>query len=321
MMNQTGKMIDCTILVLTYKGKKHLEYLLPTIEKVIEESKNYRVEVQIVDNGCCEETRTFSETNFPDFQYHFSPANDYLFSLNAFVKKLSSPFVFILNDDMKLKEDVLHHTLPIIQNDEQLFSVGCNILDWEGLEETIGVRVMDYKRGWLESKFVEFKDEQLRYTLYGGGGAAVFRVSYFNELEGFNDLFRPAYGEDLDLGHRAWHRAWPSVVNPKAILYHREGGTIHDQFASDELEQKVRKNNILWMLRNCNQKGFLFFFFLLLPLRFLKWRKLHWNLYIALKLSFPYFGKAIRQRIIASKSQLKDVEIDKLLNKVYEIRE
>lgn len=310
-------MSDCTILILTYKGIKHLKFLLPTIKETIENSHSFSYDVLIVDNGCDEETRTFVINEFPEFTIQDAKENDYLFSLNSIVKNLNTAYVFILNDDMKLHPEVLNKIMPVIKNDSQLFSVGCNVLDWEGKESTVGVRVMEYSRGWMHSYFVELKDKEIRYTLYGGGGAAVFNTDYFNRLNGFNPLMRPAYGEDLDLGHRAWHRGWYSVIHPAAYLYHREGGTIHAQFKSDELEQKTSKNVILWMLRNVNMKGFLFYFFILLPVRFIRWRKLHYNLYIALKMAIPKFGTAIRQRISSKRSKMNDQEIIQTLNKIY----
>ncbi len=314
-----NKQADCTILVLTYKGKHHLELLLPTVRTAIENSKGFSYEVLIVDNGRDEPTMDFVRSNYPDYIIQPSLANDYLFSLNPFVEELKTPFVFILNDDMKLEKNVLNEVMPLIKADKDLFSVGCNVLDWEGTGTTVGVRVMEYSRGWMSNQFVEI-DDQLRYTLYGGGGAAVFRTSYFNKLEGFNPLLRPAYGEDLDLGYRAWHRAWPSILNPKAILYHRDGATIKEQFTSDGLEQKILKNSILCMLRNTRRSGFLFWFFLFLPIRYFRWQRLKRNLFIGLKQAIPSFSKALKQRFGERSVKLNDQKIMDLLNKPYELK-
>ena len=314
-------MIDCTILILTYKGKHHLEHLLPSLQSTIRQTKNFKLDVLIVDNGKDEATKKFVQENYPDFQLEWSSKNDYLFSLNQYINSLDSKFVCILNDDMRMHDEVLNQSLSIINADETLFSIGFKVLDWVGENITISVRNLEFSKGWAHSYFVPFKDDKVRYTLYAGGGAGVFRTSYFNQLKGFNTLYRPAYAEDLDIGHRAWHKGWPSIINPKAILYHREGGTIHEQFASDELEQKVRKNQLLWMVRNAKDLTFLFYFFVLLPLRFKRWGKNNRNLYLALKMAWPFFGRALRQRLAEGKPKFGDEAIMKKLNQVYEIRE
>ncbi len=68
-------MINCTVVILTYKGQRHLEYLLPTLKVAIESYKNSEtIDVLIVDNGKDELTRQYVLQNFPCFRFEFSPA-------------------------------------------------------------------------------------------------------------------------------------------------------------------------------------------------------------------------------------------------------
>lgn len=311
-------MSDCTLLILTYKGIEHLKHLLPSITEAIKEANNYSVDVIIVDNGRDKNTKEFVNNQFPEFKIEWSTSNDYLFSLNHFVKKINSPFTFILNDDIRMHPKVILETISVIEKDENLFSVGCRVYDWEGINTTISVRTLQIQNGWYTSSFRPIEDEKLRYTLYGAGGAAVFRTDYFNQIGGFNDLFRPAYGEDLDLSHRAWHKGWESIFNPKAILFHREGATISTQFQKNELTVKIFKNKILWMLCNADQKGFLFWFFVLYVYRMLRWKGKNHNLYTAMKIAKLQFKDALVFRGKTSSHKIKDEEISRLLNKVYE---
>ncbi|MBN2894201.1 MAG: glycosyltransferase [Bacteroidales bacterium] len=308
----------CTLLILTYKGKHHLEFLLPTVKTAIENTPNYKIDVLIVDNGQDEATRNYVSQNFPDYKFEFSPVNDYLFSLNSYVKKLKTEFVFILNDDMKLDEEVLNQTLPFLLKDKNLFAVTCNVRDWDDTYTAAFPRKLYYFRGWLSSKWEKENYENgLKFTLYAGGGAAVFRTSIFNEIGGFDSLLRPAYGEDLDLGHVAWHKGYKIIYNPKAILLHREGGTIHNQFKADKLTQNIYKNQILWMVKNGNYQGFLLWFLLLLPYRVLTGWKINKNSYIALLKSLPKIPLALIKRIKKPKPQISDKQLMKILNTEY----
>ena len=309
-------MKSCTILILTYKGKHHLEHLLPTVVETIENSANYKIDVLIVDNGCDETTKNFVKTNFPDFRYEFSPVNDYLFSLNPYIQKLETEFFLLLNDDMRVEKNLINESMPLLENDKNIFSVVSNILNWDGTEVTVFVREMFYKRGWLFSKWnKENNDNKLRYTLYGGAG--IFRTLLFNQLNGFDSLFRPAYCEDLDLGHRAWQKGWSLVYNPKAILFHRVGGTITDQFKADKLEQGIYKNQILWMVKNGTYKGFFITFWLMLPYRILFGWKVSKNSYKALLLALKLIPEALRKRKKIGEKVFSDEKIMTFLNKEY----
>jgi len=287
----------CTIIVLTYKGKHHLELLLPTLKESI---GNYRgkarIDVLIVDNGRDEATRDFALANFPEFHYEFSVVNDYLFSLNTYISRLEAEFVLILNDDMRMDQEVLNELIGVISKDPSLFAVTSRIMDWEGLYTASAVRTARYRRGWVYSYYLNPSETQTKYTLYPGGGAAIFRRAYFNRLKGFDTLFRPAYYEDADLGIRAWQKGWKTIYHPKAILFHREGGTIKDQFKKDRLEQAIYKNQILWMIKNARQEGFLGWFFLLLPYRLLRYSFSSRNHFKALIKSFIKIPHALQKR-------------------------
>jgi len=308
----------CTLLILTYKGKHHLEFLLPTVKTTIENTPNYKIDVLIVDNGKDEPTRKYVNTNFSDYKFEFSPVNDYLFSLNPYVKKIKTEFVFILNDDMKFNPEVLNQTIPIIAKDENLFAVTCNVRDWDDTYTAAFPRQLYYKKGWLTSKWEKTDiEDNLKYTLYAGGGAAVFRTNIFNKIGGFDSLYRPAYGEDLDLGHVAWHLGYKIVYNPKAILLHREGGTIHNQFKADDLTRKIYKNQILWMVKNSNYPSFLLWFLLLLPYRILTGWKVNKNSYIALLKSLSKIPLALIKRIKKQKPKINDKQLIEILNTEY----
>src|ERR1700730_1983678 len=122
-------MAACTIVILTYKGKHHLEFLLPTIKEAISSYRqgDKEVDVLIVDNGSDEPTRQYVLANYPQYQYIFSKANDYLFSLNPYIRQISSKYMLLLNDDMRADKEILNELVPIMEKDPSLFAVSCNV--------------------------------------------------------------------------------------------------------------------------------------------------------------------------------------------------
>lgn len=308
---------NCTLVILTYKGLHHLEFLLPTVEQAIKNTKDYEVDVLIVDNGPDDGSEVWVNEHYPLFKYVYSPVNDYLFSLNIFIKKLKTEFVFILNNDMKLHSEVLNETLPIIEKDECLFAVACKIMDWDGSYNASAVRALDISKGWARNYWLDMNEETCKYTLNAGGGAAVFRTRLFNALGGFDSLYRPAYSEDTDLSHRAWQKGWKIVYAPKAILYHREGGTIKDQYKKDKLTQQIHKNQIVWMVRNVHYPGFLPAFLLMLPYRLLSSWRIDKNANISLWKALPKLPRALWKRVREKNRKFDDRQIKQYLDKPY----
>ncbi len=315
-------MADCTLIILTYKGLEHLKLLLPTVRAAIANSPDYQIEVQIVDNGPDDGTPAFVQAHFPEFDHHFAAANDYLFSYNLSVARANSPFVFLSDNDMRFHPEVFNETLGIIRADERLFAVTCNVMDWEGTTTTAGVRVAQYKAGWLDNHFVTPDAETVRYTMYAGGGAAVFRTKTFNALGGFDPLFRPAYSEDKDIGYRAWQAGYQIVYAPKAVLYHREGGTFKEgQTHNPKRTQLIYRNNILWMLKNVRFPGFLTAFFARLPYRIWLHRRRDTDIYHALLQAVPLMGKALRARRRVATPLVPDAHIISHFNQPYSVHE
>jgi GT2 family glycosyltransferase len=62
-------------------------------------------------------------------------------------------------------------------------------------------------------------------TLFAVGGYMAVDRAKFIALSGFDPLFFPAYGEDIDLCLRAWERGWPSLYVPESVVYHRQGAS------------------------------------------------------------------------------------------------
>jgi GT2 family glycosyltransferase len=308
---------SCTIVILTYKGKHHLEHLLPTVKAAI---GNYKqgdeLSVLVIDNGRDEDTKSFVENNFPEFSIEFSEKNDYLFSLNVFIAKIETEYIFIMNDDIKLDKNIFSNLIPIMDADPSLFAVTCKILEWDNKYTVSSVRMGKYTPGWLYNYYLGEDESNMKYTLYPSGGGAIFRTVMFNQLGGFDDLYRPGYCEDSDLGIRAWQNGWKTIYNPKAELYHREGGTMKNYFEKNKLEQLIFRNYVLWNVKNVRYPGFILWFILLLPYRLITFSLKNKNSFKALLHAIPLLPAAYRRRRNI-KVKVPDKFWLKELNKVY----
>lgn len=262
-------MTDCTVVVLTYKGIHHLKDLLPSLLAAIDFSKQFTIDIHIIDNGSDLETKKFVEGFGSKIKYYASSSNDYLFSLNPFISKLKSDYFMLLNDDMKVTLDIFEQTIPLIVNNPKLFAVNCHLLNWNSDISQNNVRKLKISKGWISSVYsTEFLDN-LQYTLYAGGGSAIFNKVLFNKLGGFDTLYRPAYCEDLDISSRAWMMGYEVIFNPKAKIYHKEGATIQSQMHKELINYTILANQIKWMFIVNSSKSFLFQFILRLPYRIL----------------------------------------------------
>jgi GT2 family glycosyltransferase len=210
------------LAILNYNGKKHLEQLLPTACAAAKEFSG-TCAVVVLDNQSTGGDVAWIEREFPSAQAIVAPKNDFLFSYNWLLGQLDNDIVILLNNDLRVRRDfvgpLLHHFKR-----EDVFAVSATSRDWYDTVFTCGPARLHAHHGRYQWHY-ETQRQELAHTLFASGGFAAVDRRKFTELGGFNTLFHPGYGEDLDLCFRAWRRGWRCIFEPRSLVFHRENGS------------------------------------------------------------------------------------------------
>jgi GT2 family glycosyltransferase len=261
-------MLTCCVLVLTYNGRSHLESCLPSLLRAARKVPG-GCPVIVVDNRSTDNSVEWLRQHYHDVEVQIAERNDFLFSLNRVVESRSEDVVVILNNDMHFDEDFIALMLPHFSSAE-VFAVSAKVMDWDGKQVTAGQRVAEKRRLWFYKSW-NLEARQSCLTLDAGGGCAAFRRSMYVALRGFDPLYRPAYWEDTDLSYRAWRRGWKIIYEPGSIIYHRVCATMDEtQGGRPAVTRLIRRNEILFALRNVGGWGFAVGYLVLLPVRIIR---------------------------------------------------
>ena len=87
------------------------------------------------------------------------------------------------------------------------------------------------------------------YVLYGSGGCSLYDTAKLHALGNVDEIYEPAYVEDLDLGYRAWQRGWPSVYVAGAVVEHRHRATTTRYYTEDQLAHILEINYLRFVAR------------------------------------------------------------------------
>jgi GT2 family glycosyltransferase len=230
------------LVILNYNGLHHLEHLLPT---ALREAENYGPDCQIVvlDNRSTHDDAAWIAREFPSVKVWVAPRNEYLFSYNEYAKQSTAEILVLLNNDLMLCENFLS---PLLRHFEQgdVFSVGATSLDWLGKELTCGPSVLTYQNGFYDWKY-DCSRQELCHTFFTSGGFMAVDRKKFLELGGFDDLYFPAYVEDVDLCFRAWRNGWRCIFEPASQVLHREGGS-WKKTRDSKLDATLLRNSLLF---------------------------------------------------------------------------
>ncbi len=140
---------------------------------------------------------------------------------------------------------------PLLKHfdDKHVFSVGSREIEVKAGKEVVSGRTEGkFSRGFL----IHWrpKDQESQNTLWTfGGSMAVDREKYL-EIGGMDELYAPAYWEDIDLCWRAKEKGWHIVFEKESVVYHNHETTNVSVFGKREMERIAYRNQFLFMWKN-----------------------------------------------------------------------
>jgi len=245
---------SASVVIPNWNGRDLLSKYLPSvIEAMAGHPDN---EVIVVDNGSEDGSAQFIRENFPSVHLVALDRNlGFGGGSNAGFRTAKNEIVVLLNSDMRVEPDFLAPLLAGF-SDETVFSVACQIFfsDPNRIREETGLTQSWWENGALRVRHrADAAIQSLYPCAYGGGGSCAYDRRKFLELGGFDELLRPFYLEDTDLGYLAWKRGWKVLYQPKSVVYHEHRGTIGKRFTPAQIDAVLKKNFVLFCWKNIHE--------------------------------------------------------------------
>ena len=217
-----------TIVIPNWNGRDLLEKYLPSV--LVAAQGN---EVIVVDDASTDGSAGFLAERFPTVRVIRNKMNlGFGGGSNAGFRAATNDIVVLLNSDMRVAADFLGPLLAGF-TDEKVFAVSCQIFfsDPAKLREETGLTQAWWENGGLRVRHrIDERVDRLFPCFYGGGGSCAFDRRKFLQLGGFDELLKPFYLEDTDLGMMAWKRGWKVLYQPASHVFHEHRGTIGKKF-------------------------------------------------------------------------------------------
>ena len=225
----TSEKVKVSVIVLNWNGKRFLKDCLSSLFK--QDYDSY--EVLLIDNGSTDDSLDFVRHQFPltkklriialNRNYGFSKGN------NIGVTYAKGDFIIILNNDTKVKPNFITQVVKIAENDEQIASVGCQILSinnrvWFSQKFTNGGFIVPFFLQGLVKARIDLISQRYCVNLANSGCACLFRKAVFESIGGYDEDFLADW-EDWDLGYRINLAGYKSVHIPLPLVFHVGGGT------------------------------------------------------------------------------------------------
>jgi O-antigen biosynthesis protein len=239
-----------SVVIPSRSGRQLLAAQLPGIVRDLEGMDS---EVIVADNGSDDGTAEWLRAAWPAVQIDLSPGPlSFARAVNRGIARARFSHVCLLNNDMVIEPGFFRALRRAFDDVPDLFCATAQIRFPEGVRrEETGKAVMAQNH---PADFPLRCDEPLpgedgTPVLYGSGGCSLYDAAKLRSLGALDEAYEPAYVEDLDLGYRAWQRAWPSIYVAGAVVEHRHRATTLRHYSEEQLEAVLEVNYLKFLAR------------------------------------------------------------------------
>jgi hypothetical protein len=236
-------------------SRNGLHLLQENLSAVVEQAGDLpAAEVIVVDNGSSDQTIPWLQSACPLVRTVCSPAPlSFACAVNRGISAARYSHLCLLNNDMRIAPGFLRALLQPFLIIPDLFCSTAQIHFPPGVRrEETGKAVMaqDHPEDFPLRCDQPLPGEDLTWVLYGSGGCSLYDSQKLHALGNVDEAYHPAYVEDLDLGYRAWLRAWPTVYAAHAEVEHRHRATTSRYYSEAELQIVLEINYLKFLARS-----------------------------------------------------------------------
>ncbi|MEK7066493.1 MAG: glycosyltransferase family 2 protein, partial [Patescibacteria group bacterium] len=226
------------IVIPSYNAEWLLEKNLPVVIKTSPEVDK----IIVVDDGGTDNAPKYMKKWAPQVICIRHEENiGFSKSVNEGVSHSKADFLVFINNDVYPQSGYIQSALKYFQ-DPKVFAVNFN-------EENSSWPQVSWHSGKFQ--FVRGEDKKHpHFSAWPSGGSCILRRSIWDKLGGFNEIYSPAYWEDIDIGWRAWRSGYKIIWAPEPkVVHHHEStfGLKNKQYKSilsviDNISAKISEN-------------------------------------------------------------------------------
>lgn len=183
-------------------------------------------EVIIVDDGSSDETLSITDFANGIKVLRNETSQGFVRSCNRGGKAATGRYIVMLNNDVEVGPCWIDELLRIFDEYENVGMSGAKLLYPDGTLQEAGGIVWNTGDPWNYGRGANARDPRYNYvrdTDYLSGACIMLPKPLWDELEGFDLAFAPAYFEDTDLAFRVREKGYRTVYAPFCEIVHFEG--------------------------------------------------------------------------------------------------
>lgn len=216
--------IKVSIIIPVYNNFKYTKLCL---QSILNNTEGIPYEVIIADDNSDDETRNIYKHVKNIIVVRNKQNLRFLKNCNNAAQYASGEYLVFLNNDTQVQKDWLKYLIETIEKDKSIGLVGSKLIYPDGTLQEAGGIIYTDATGCNYGKNDNPDCLWYNYTKevdYISGAAILLRQDLWQDLNGFDEQFAPAYYEDTDLAFQIRYKKGLKVVYvPRSVVVHFEG--------------------------------------------------------------------------------------------------
>jgi GT2 family glycosyltransferase/glycosyltransferase involved in cell wall biosynthesis len=184
--------------------------------------------VVVIDDASTDDTLA-NMGRFPWAEVRQAPKNlGFTRACNFGALGVETEFILFLNNDTEPLPGFLESLIACADSESDVGIVGSKLIYPDGILQEAGSIIW---RDGSRHNYGKYQDaDEYKYLMprnvdYCSGASILVRTELFQELNGFDERFAPAYFEDVDLCFAARKLGFHTRYEPRSVVIHHEGGS------------------------------------------------------------------------------------------------
>jgi GT2 family glycosyltransferase len=220
-------MRSISVVIPNYNGKHLFEKYFENNYRILNELGT-NVQIIVVDDASTDDSVAYLEKQYGSNLTIIRKEQNsgFAHTCNLGIQHASNDLIFLLNTDVTLEEGYFEKLYKYFELEDTFGVMGRiigmkddNILDAARSPRILGRKIKP-------NNFFYLKDsDSLTPTFYLSGAIALMDTKKLKEIDGFNEMFNPYYGEDQEMSIRAWRLGWKCYYEHNAVCRHEVSAT------------------------------------------------------------------------------------------------